>query len=129
MNKRFSMLTFALSSLFFTAFVQADEVSNTELLQQLDALSKRVEALEQKLGQVEATQETFVSETSQAAAPWSQLTIGMKFSEVEELLGKPTSKQKGGVELWFYSKTRKEGPFVKFIFKQVHSWRAPEQNR
>ena len=95
------------------------------LRQQVETLTQRVEALEQALGQVAARQKTGAPAEAIAKGPWEQLHIGMKYSEVEELLGKPVSKQKGGInELWFYSDQKKAGPFVKFVFKQVHSWRG-----
>ncbi len=95
------------------------------LRQQVEALNQRVEALEQALGQVEARQKTGTPAETTPNSPWEQLHIGMRYSEVEELLGKPVSKQKGGInELWFYSDQKKAGPFVKFVFKQVHSWRG-----
>ncbi len=97
-----------------------------ELRRQIEALTQRVEILERRLGEVSETQSAIVAETPLPSGdPWQQLDIGMTFGKVEALLGKPLSRQKGSVEMWYYSDARKAGPFVKFIFKQVHSWRGP----
>lgn len=121
--------TLILASLFGLSLspvvASADELS--DLSQQIKALTQRVEALEKKLGQVSDTQSTIVAATPLPSSdPWQQLKIGMTTGKVEELLGDPLSKHRGSVEMWYYSEAKKEGPFVKFIFKQVHSWREPQ---
>ncbi len=126
--------TFLLTSLLalplppaFADTTQTD-AGSAELRQQIEALTQRVEALERRLGQVSETQNAIVAETPLPASdPWQRLKIGMTSRKVEELLGNPLSKQKGSVEMWYYSEAKKGGPFVKLIFKQVHSWQAPEQ--
>lgn len=129
MNKT-SQLAF-ITALLVSAFTSnAAAVSNDELLKRIETLTQRVEVLEERLQIVEEKPEpAFISAPTEPLGPWQQVDVGMKFHEIEELLGKPTSKQKGAVELWFYSDKRKDGPFVKFVFKQTQSWRGPEADK
>lgn len=100
------------------------------LIKRVEALEKRLDALEQKPAQVIIKQDELppLQNPGNATEPenWARLTLGMSYVEVEELLGKPLSIRKGGVEYWYYSKGKLDGPFVKFLFNKVHSWRGLE---
>ena len=104
-----------------------------------DNVDQRLEALQLKLQQLEArikTLETAVvkadlverdeSEALENISPWVQLKLGLTPAKVKELLGQPLSTRKGAMdEYWYYSPQGKNGPYVKFMFLKVDSWKAP----
>ncbi len=104
--------------------VHADEA---ELQRQIDALKAQVERLEKRIEALEAAPPPPAASGAEqpSASPWEALRSGMKPAEVKALLGAPLRRQGGGVELWFYSEAGKAGPFVKFVFGSLQSWRAP----
>lgn len=92
-------------------------------LQQLEARIKTLETAAVKADIVERNE----SEALESVSPWIQIKLGLSHTKVVELLGKPVSTRKGAMdEYWYYSDTGREGPYVKFMFLQVDSWRAPE---
>ncbi len=107
-----------------------------QLQQQLEALSKRVAELEKRVGILDkpevqqAIREVGGPESpgdSQIVDNWNYLKVGYDYDEVKELLGEPLSVKKGSMEFWFYSDQGTKGPFVKFLFRKVNSWKAPGQ--
>ncbi len=114
---------------------QSHAADNEALQAQIDALSQRVAELEKRLGVLDSPQiQEAIKKVSGPSNPgdsssrdnWGFLKVGYDYNEVEELLGKPLSIKKGGMEFWYYSDKGLEGPFVKFLFRKVNSWKAPE---
>lgn len=110
---------------------QADEAG---LQQQLEALQQRVTELERRLNTLETPQirEAIRAATgpeapgqSEVASNWEFLKVGYSYEKVRELLGEPLQIKSGAMEFWFYSDRGLEGPFVKFLFNKVNSWKAP----
>ena len=102
-------------------------------------VEQRLEALQSKIQQLEARIKTLEIATIKAdlvdrdenealeeVSPWVQLKLGLTPAKVRELLGKPMSTRKGAMdEYWYYSSEGKNGPYVKFMFLKVDSWKAP----
>jgi len=106
------------------AYAEDQQTTILQLQQQIDALTQRVEALEQQKTQPTAA---LPAQAPVVDSPWQHLRVGLRDWKVEKLLGKPVSKKKGSVEYWYYSEDHDNGPMVKFVLKAVHSWRAPQE--
>jgi len=111
--------------LFFSScLTYADEqaiVDLQSLQQQVFDLQKRVTELENQ----QTTPTANINNKKTAGSVWQQLKIGMNYTEVTQLLGKPEHKTRGSVEFWYYSDQRSDGPFAKFIFQRLNNWEAP----
>jgi len=112
--------------------VQAGEA---ELQQQIEALQQRVTELEKRLDALQSPEVMeMVEKMSKPTHPgdssdlsnWSRLNVGFDYYEVRDLLGEPQSVKKGGMEFWFYSDRGMKGPYVKFLFRKLNDWKAPE---
>jgi len=109
---------------------------------QLDALTQRLSELEQRLETLEqrpatVTRTTVIKTKSSLPPPtnpgewrdttnWVHLKVGMDYKDVENLLGEPLKIRRGASEYWFYTNNKFDGPHLKFLFKKVNSWKAPE---
>jgi len=104
------------------AFSQSNAVE-----QELEHLKAQIEQLTQRVEHLEQNKPVATSSSvdSASSTPWHELKVGMPTWKVEKHLGKPTSKKKGGVAYWYYSTDRENGPMIKFVLGNVHSWRAP----
>lgn len=103
--------------------------------QQLEALQQRVTELEKRLDTLaipqgqQATRAASAPQSSghsEVISDWKLLKVGYSYEEVRELLGTPVKITPGLMEFWFYSERDLDGPFVKFLFNQVNSWKAPQ---
>ena len=111
--------------------------SSESLHQQVEKLTNRVSELEHRLDMLESPELKQMVE--QISAPpsnlgqsedksnWQRLKVGYNYDEVRELLGEPVSIKKGGMEFWYYSSQDLNGPFVKFLFKKVNTWKEPAE--
>lgn len=113
--------------------VQADDMAT--LKAQVDALSERVSELEKKIGIVDTPAvQRAIQEVVGPVNPgdsgdktnWDLLKVGLSYNEVRELLGEPVSIKKGGMEFWYYSDKKLDGPFVKFLFRKANDWKSPK---
>jgi len=50
----------------------------------------------------------------------------MDYQDVRDLLGEPIKIRRGASEFWYYTEQKFDGPHLKFLFKKVHAWKAPE---
>ncbi len=105
----------------------------TDLEQQVMELTSRVIELEHRLDTFESPQVVQMIEQSTNPtnpgdsldqANWNRLKVGYSYDEVRELVGEPVRVKKGTMEFWYYSDRKLDSPFVKFIFKKVHSWKS-----
>ncbi len=111
--------------------------TDTEALQrQIEALTKRVVELEQRMDILDAPAvQTAIKEASgpqnpgdsRDASNWGFLKVGYNYDEVRELLGEPVSIKRGGMEFWYYSDQGLKGAYVKFLFRKVNDWRGPAE--
>jgi hypothetical protein len=113
----------------------ANAADDESLRQQVESLSKRVTQLEQRLDALESPEVKQVIEQvvppsnpgdSSDVSNWSRLKVGYTYDDVRKLLGEPVRIKKGGMEFWYYSDKGLDGPFVKFLFRQVNAWQAPQ---
>jgi len=111
--------------------------NDTSLQQQLEALTERVNQLEQRLKKLESPElMQMMRESTPPDNPgdskdtsnWERLKVGFDYDDVRDLLGEPRQIKKGGMEFWYYSDAGLKGPYVKFLFKKVNAWRAPDSN-
>ena len=111
----------------------SDASSDVDLEHKLNDLSTRVLELERRLNALESPEMVQLIEQntastnpgdSQDQSNWNRLKIGYNYDEVRELLGEPVMIKKGSMEFWYYSERKLDGPFVKFIFNKVHSWKS-----
>ncbi|NOY62449.1 MAG: hypothetical protein GXP10_04720 [Gammaproteobacteria bacterium] len=127
----------------------------TDLQQQLDALKIQVSELEQRLGKLEqpALETSSVQSAAGQPAPtvirevvifkgeapplenpgtwqdpmnWTRLKSGFSFKKVIALIGEPVFKKGGDFATWYYTDKGKDGPYAKFMFKKLNTWKAPE---
>ncbi|MFC1748211.1 hypothetical protein ACFL2V_05330 [Pseudomonadota bacterium] len=112
----------------------ADDIEVLQL--QVEALTKRVAELEQRLGVIDTPAVQKVIKdlngpedpgNSALASNWGFLKVGYDYVEVKELLGDPVKIKKGAMEFWYYSDKGLKGPFVKFLFSKVNDWKAPSE--
>ncbi len=124
--KRFLLLGLVCPSLSYAS-------SNVDLEQKIVDLSSRVIELERRLDALESPEMTqMIEQNSEPTNPgdsldqsnWNRLKVGYNYDEVRELVGEPMKIKKGSMEFWYYSGRKLDGPFVKFIFKKVHSWKS-----
>ena len=115
---------------------QAYADAESPLQQQVDALTERVNQLERRLDTLESPElKQMVEQVTAPVNPghsddrsnWNRLKVGYNYGEVRELLGEPVRIKKGGMEFWYYSDQGLDGPFVKFLFKKVNDWNAPQE--
>jgi hypothetical protein len=108
--------------------------NDASLQQQLEALTARVNDLEKRLNKLESPElmqimrEATPPENpgdSKDTSNWERLKVGYDYSDVRDLLGEPKQIKKGGMEFWYYSDAGLKGPYVKFLFRKVNGWRAP----
>ncbi len=107
--------------------------ADADLERRVMELTSRVIELERRLNAFESPQMVRMIEQNTAStnpgssldqANWNRLKVGYNYDEVRELVGEPVKVKKGAMEFWYYSDRRLDGPFVKFIFKKVHSWKS-----
>lgn len=131
LNRRMVFLWGVLWVLVFPARA-ADDAA---LQQQVEMLQQRVTELERRLDAIETPQIKQAIRSaagpekpgdSTEASNWDFLKVGYSYDKVRELLGEPVDIKRGAMEFWFYSDRGLKGPFVKFLFKQVNSWKGPE---
>ena len=129
MFKRISILFIALVSIIVVAPCSAED----KLDQRFEALQLKVQKLEERIKMLEtaAVKADLVkrdeSEALESISPWIQLKLGLTQAKVRELLGQPSSIRKGAMdEYWYYSPQGKNGPYVKFMFLKVDSWKVPD---
>jgi len=105
------------------------------LQQQIELLQQRVTELERRLNALETPQIQQAIRAasgpenpghSDVASNWEFLKVGYSYEKVRALLGEPVKVKSGAMEFWFYSDRELEGPFVKFLFNKVNSWKSPE---
>ncbi len=110
--------------------------AESSLRKQVEVLTERVNQLEQRLNTLESPElKQMVEQVTAPVNPghsddqsnWNRLKVGYNYNEVSELLGEPVRIKKGGMEFWFYSDQGLDGPFVKFLFKKVNDWKAPQE--
>ncbi len=117
-------------------------IADEDLQTQIDALTERLNEMEQRLETLEkrpatVTRTTVIKTKSslppptnpgdwQDATNWVHLKVGMDYSDVTDLLGEPFKIRRGASEYWFYTNHKFDGPHLKFLFKKVNSWKAPE---
>jgi len=110
------------------SYASSDDV---DIERKLSDLTSRVIELERRLnafespGVIKMIEQNTASTNpgdSQDQSNWNRLKVGYNYDEVRELVGEPVKIKKGSMEFWFYSERKLDGPFVKFIFKKVHSW-------
>ncbi len=130
---------FVISTLMMTPAIAA---SDKALQMQLDALTQRLSELEQRIETLEkrpatVTRTTVIKTKSSLPPPtnpgewrdatnWIHLKVGMDYNDVKNLLGEPLKIRRGASEFWFYTDNKFDGPHLKFLFKKVNSWKAPE---
>jgi len=105
--------------------------SDVDIERKLSDLTSRVIELERRLSALESPEMIQMIEQNTAAtnpgdsqdqSNWNRLKVGYNYDEVRELVGEPVKIKKGSMEFWYYSERKLDGPYVKFIFKKVHSW-------
>jgi len=116
--------------------------SDKAMQMQVDALTERLSELEQRLNTIEK-KPTMVTRTTiiktdnslppptnpgewQDTANWIHIKVGMDYQDVRDLLGEPIKIRRGASEFWYYTEQKFDGPHLKFLFKKVHAWKAPE---
>lgn len=131
MNARLGICGLLLLGLVCSSMSYAS--SDVELERKFNELSARVIELERRLNALESPEMVQLIEQNTAStnpgdsldqSNWNRLKVGYNYDEVRELLGEPVKIKKGSMEFWFYSEHKLDGPFVKFIFKKVHSWKS-----
>jgi len=131
MRKGLKISGFMLLGLSCSGMSQAS--SGVDLEKKLMDLSSRVIELERRLNALESPEMIELIEQntastnpgdSQDQSNWNRLKVGYNYDEVRELVGEPVKVKKGSMEFWYYSERKLDGPFVKFIFKKVHSWES-----
>ncbi|MCF6324640.1 MAG: outer membrane protein assembly factor BamE [Gammaproteobacteria bacterium] len=116
--------------------------SDKPLQQQVDALTERLSELEQRLISIEkrpttVTRTTIIKTDNSLPPPtnpgewqdttnWIHLKVGMDYQDVRDLLGEPLKIRRGASEFWYYTDKKFGGPHLKFLFKKVNAWTAPE---
>lgn len=129
-----------LASVLFTTPTLAS--SDRSLQLQIDELTQRLSELEQRLDNIEkkpatVTRTTIIKTKSSLPPPtnpgewsdptnWIHLRVGMDYEDVRDLLGEPLKIRSGASEFWYYTDKKFDGPHLKFLFKKVNSWKAPE---
>lgn len=117
-------------------------IADESLQTQINALTERLSEMEQRLETLEkkpatVTRTTVIKTKSslppptnpgdwQDATNWVHLKVGMDYRDVTALLGEPFKIRRGASEYWFYTNDKFDGPHLKFLFKKVNSWKAPE---
>ncbi len=103
--------------------------------QQINALQQRVTELGKRLDALATPQvQQAMRAASEPESPghseivynWGFLKVGHSYEEVRALLGEPVKTTPGAMEFWFYSERDLDGPFVKFLFNKVNSWKATQ---
>jgi len=116
--------------------------SDKQLQLQVDALTERLSELEQRLDSLEkkpttVTRTTIIKTDNALPAPtnpgdwqdttnWIHIKVGMDYQDVRDLLGEPLKVRRGSSEFWYYTDKKFDGPHLKFLFKKVNAWKAPE---
>lgn len=125
----------SLFGLLFCVMPLTHAADDVVLQQQLDSLQQRVTELEKRLNALETPQiKQAIREVSgpenpghsDVASNWELLKVGYSYEKVRALLGEPVKVKSGAMEFWFYSDRELEGPFVKFLFNKVNSWKGPQ---
>lgn len=125
----------ALCGVLFGVMPLAQAADEAALQQQIEVLQQRVTELEKRLDGLETPQikQAIRAATgpekpghSEVAANWDFLKVGYSYDKVRELLGEPVKVKSGAMEFWFYSDHELDGPFVKFLFNKVQSWKGPQ---
>jgi len=107
--------------------------SDVDIERKLSDLTSRVVELERRLNALESPEMIQMIEQNTAStnpgdsldqSNWNRLKVGYNYDEVRELVGEPVKIKKGSMEFWYYSGRKLDGPYVKFIFKKVHSWKS-----
>ena len=124
--KCFLLLGIACSSLSYASSDIALEQKVVDLTSRVIELERRLDALEspEMMQMIEQNSEPTNPGDSLDQSNWNRLSVGYNYDEVRELLGAPLTIKKGSMEFWYYSERKLDGPFVKFIFKKVHSWKS-----
>jgi hypothetical protein len=126
MKKHFLVHSILIVFLSFPFHASAENQNEQDIQTKLMDLQNHIEQLESRVKQLEQGIVASGGEIAvQPKGPWEKLTMGMTYQEVTEILGKPMSRKKGGVEYWFYSAQKLDGPYVKFLFEKVDSWKTP----
>lgn len=124
-----------LLSVLFTLMPLAQAADDAALQQQFEALQQRVSELEKRLDALETPQIQQAIRAvsgpenpghSDVASNWEFLKVGYGYDKVRDLLGEPLKVKSGAMEFWFYSDRELDGPFVKFLFNKVNSWKGPQ---
>lgn len=119
----------------FTLMPLAQAADDAALQQQFEALQQRVGELEKRLNALETPQIQQAIRAvsgpenpghSDVASNWEFLKVGYGYDKVRDLLGEPLKVKSGAMEFWFYSDRELDGPFVKFLFNKVNSWKRPQ---
>ena len=128
--KWFLIFGFACSGLSVASSDAALEQKVTDLTSRVIELERRLDALEspEMMEMIEQNTAPTNPGNSLDQSNWNRLKVGYNYDEVRELLGEPVKVKGGTMEYWYYSEHKLEGPFVKFIFKKVGSWKAPSGN-
>ena len=103
----------ALSVLFFSSLVLADDAA---LEQRVNELEARLEKLERLL------EEKFADDRWKEPILWSRIRTGMSESDVRTLLGKPARIEEAIFTTWYYHKTSRDQSHVWFDEGQVLGW-------
>jgi len=124
--KCFLLLGLACSGLSNASSDIALEQKVVDLTSRVIELERRLDALEspEMMQIIEQNSESKNPGDSLDQSNWNRLSVGYNYDEVRELLGAPLTIKKGSMEFWYYSERKLDGPFVKFIFKKVHSWKS-----
>ena len=131
MQMRLKICSFLLLGLACSGMSSAS--SDVDLEHKLTELTSRVMELERRLDALESPEMMELIEQNTGPtnpgdsldqSNWNRLKVGYNYEEVRELLGEPVKIKKGSMEFWYYSERKLDGPFVKFIFKKVHSWKS-----
>ena len=124
-----------LAGVLFIMMPLAQASGEGDLQQQIDVLQQRVTELEQRLKVLDTLkiQQAIRAATgpespgqSDVASNWEFIKVGYSYDKVRELLGEPLKIKKGAMEFWYYSDRELDGPFVKFLFNKVNSWKVPQ---
>lgn len=139
--KKLPHITTALivGTLFITPAIAASDKS---LQLQIDSLTQRLSELEQRLDNVESrpaavSRTTIIKTTSSLPPPtnpgewqdptnWLHLKVGMDYDDIRALLGEPLKIRRGSSEFWYFTDKKFDGPHLKFLFKKLNSWSAPQ---
>ena len=93
--------------------------SEDELQKQIDALSQRVEQLEQVVRGLSS------EDNWKDSAYWSRLKREMDEHEVRKILGNPSRIEESIFTTWYYHASSKLHSFVWFDEGKVLGWEAP----